>query len=77
MLELSENKLLSLQSGTFEGLVKLNFLNLAHNDISALDQGVFQGLQGHTSTHSNGLKINVEGNKIEHIPLDIFKTSSI
>ncbi|XP_042874255.1 G-protein coupled receptor GRL101-like isoform X2 [Penaeus japonicus] len=64
-LDLTRNKIRSIESGTFKHLLNLLILILSYNDITSLDKGAFQGLR-------NLRGLNLEGNQIKTLRSSAF-----
>jgi len=68
-LKASDNAIVTLQDGVFDGLTNLFNLNLSRNRIEILQDGVFDGLR-------NLYALDLNKNKISSIGMSVFATSS-
>lgn len=60
-LDLSHNKIVQLEGGSFEGLCRLETLRLAHNQLTSIQPGTFRNISGtllrHLDLSSNQLRV--------------------
>ena len=72
ILNISHNKLQDLPPKVFYRLYRLEELNLQQNQLTELDEDVFDGYADYYNLKQSLLKLNLDGNRLTKLPNDLF-----